>query len=89
MGEIQEKIFGSGSLPALLSLCNRDRTLYVLYIALLSLPTFIVLSAAHCGTVCAHFEIWFACVQKKLPLTALSQTMQESGGQLGDESLIG
>ncbi|XP_069569580.1 rho GTPase-activating protein 17b isoform X3 [Brachyistius frenatus] len=26
---------------------------------------------------------------KKLPLTALSQTMQEGGGQLGDESLIG
>uniref|UniRef100_A0A672IMN0 Rho GTPase-activating protein 17 n=1 Tax=Salarias fasciatus TaxID=181472 RepID=A0A672IMN0_SALFA len=27
--------------------------------------------------------------QKKLPLTALSQAMQEGGGQLGDESLIG
>uniref|UniRef100_A0A1A7ZPE0 Rho GTPase-activating protein 17 n=1 Tax=Nothobranchius furzeri TaxID=105023 RepID=A0A1A7ZPE0_NOTFU len=26
---------------------------------------------------------------KKLPLTALSQSMQEGGGQLGDESLIG
>uniref|UniRef100_A0A3Q0QQF8 Rho GTPase activating protein 17b n=1 Tax=Amphilophus citrinellus TaxID=61819 RepID=A0A3Q0QQF8_AMPCI len=26
---------------------------------------------------------------KKLPLTALSQTMQEGGGQLGEESLIG
>ncbi|XP_023139367.2 rho GTPase-activating protein 17b isoform X1 [Amphiprion ocellaris] len=26
---------------------------------------------------------------KKLPLTGLSQTMQEGGGQLGDESLIG
>lgn len=29
------------------------------------------------------------CLQKKLPLTTLSQTMQEGGGQLGDESLIG
>lgn len=28
-------------------------------------------------------------LQKKLPLTALSQTMQEGGGQLGDETLIG
>lgn len=27
--------------------------------------------------------------QKKLPLTTLSQTMQEGGTQLGDESLIG
>lgn len=50
---------------------------------------FIDLSAAHCWSVCSHIEIWFVCMQKKLPLTALSQTMQEFGGHLGDESLIG
>lgn len=31
----------------------------------------------------------FAPPQKKLPLTMLSQAMQEGGSQLGDESLIG
>lgn len=32
---------------------------------------------------------YLLCLQKKLPLTSLSQTMQEGGGNLGDETLIG
>lgn len=32
---------------------------------------------------------FFCFLQKKLPMTALSQTMQDGGWQLGEESLIG
>lgn len=34
-------------------------------------------------------ELCFCVLQKKLPLTALSQAMQDGGSQLGEESLIG
>lgn len=43
----------------------------------------------HASFTClpSHVELYLP--QKKLPLTSLSQAMQEGGGQLGDESLIG
>nr|XP_029504988.1 rho GTPase-activating protein 17-like [Oncorhynchus nerka] len=36
----------------------------------------------------SHYALYFL-PQKKLPLTALSQAMQDGGSQLGEESLIG
>lgn len=54
-------------------------------------PLLFKLPGTHCvvATLLELREFCSCVLQKKLPLTALSQAMQDGGSQLGEESLIG